>query len=34
MIKYFLVPCTNIPLKETHNLIGFIYNFLRMGVPG
>ena len=34
MTKDFLVPCTNIPFKKTNNLVGFIYNFLRLDVPG
>ena len=32
--KRLPVTWTNIPFKETNNLVGFIYNFLRFGVPG
>ena len=32
--KTSLFPGPNIPFKETHNVVGFIYNFLRLGVPG
>ena len=32
--KDFLVPWTDIPFKETHNLVCSIYNFLRLGIPG
>lgn len=33
MGKDFFDSWTDIPFKETNNLVGFVYNVLRLGIP-